>query len=347
MKKISLILILSLLLIGCSSNTTQETETNTNESNEETIADTNSKEETNAEETNSDINTEETSTEEVISNETVEETNGEDNMESTKILFINASQNRDGNTANMAKDLLEGIDYKQINIIDYNIGFLGQEIENDQFSDFISEIEQAETIIIGTPVYWHSMSGAVKTDKRFKAVATISAFNSGRVRRNGFLDNQIDSIQERLEDSANAREKLATTGEIEYIGEYYNERINFTKEELEQIPAGLYREGALYYRDKYYHPNSQSAYTKESLINLMAFDSEDRVELINQPLLMIAGKDADTRYMTDAIFEKAINAKEKELYLIEGASRIETYWKEPYVTQEKEKLIEFFDKYLK
>lgn len=174
---------------------------------------------------------------------------------------------------------------------------------------------------------------AVKTDKRFKAVATISAFNSGRVRRNGFLDNQIDSIQERLEDSANAREKLATTGEIEYIGEYYNERINCTKEELEQIPAGLYREGALYYRDKYYHPNSQSAYTKESLINLMAFDSDDRVELINQPLLMIAGKDADTRYMTDAIFEKAINAKEKELYLIEGASHIETYWKEPYVTQ--------------
>ncbi|MFM9768202.1 alpha/beta hydrolase, partial [Streptomyces scabiei] len=30
---------------------------------------------------------------------------------------------------------------------------------------------------------------AAKTDKRFKSVATLSMFNSGRVRRNGFADS--------------------------------------------------------------------------------------------------------------------------------------------------------------
>ena len=45
---------------------------------------------------------------------------------------------------------------------------------------------------------------AVKTDKRVKAVATVSMFNSGRVRRNGFLDAQMDSIAERLEQAAPA-----------------------------------------------------------------------------------------------------------------------------------------------
>ena len=37
-----------------------------------------------------------------------------------------------------------------------------------------------------------------QTDKRIKAVATLSMFNSGRVRRNGFLDKQKDTIIERL-----------------------------------------------------------------------------------------------------------------------------------------------------
>lgn len=46
-----------------------------------------------------------------------------------------------------------------------------------------------------------------QTDKRFKTVATLSAFNSGLVRRNGFVDSQIDSIQERLAAASEARNK--------------------------------------------------------------------------------------------------------------------------------------------
>ncbi|EHJ52290.1 alpha/beta hydrolase [Streptococcus macacae] len=187
---------------------------------------------------------------------------------------------------------------------------------------------------------------AVKTDKRFKAVATISMFNTGRVRRNGFLDAQLDSIKDRLEQARAARVKRLTTGEVDYIGNHLDGQTHFTQEQLEQIPAGLYRDGAEYYADKYYHPNSQSWYTAESLAYLMAFDAEERAELIDQPLLMIAGKDADTRYMTDAVFEKATGTDQKELYLIDGATHIQTYWKEPFVSQEEAKIVEFFGKYL-
>ena len=35
---------------------------------------------------------------------------------------------------------------------------------------------------------------AAQTDKRFKAVATLSMFNTGLVRRNGFLDSQINEV---------------------------------------------------------------------------------------------------------------------------------------------------------
>ena len=39
---------------------------------------------------------------------------------------------------------------------------------------------------------------AAKSDKRFRAVATLSMFNSGQVRRNGYMNTQLDSIQQRL-----------------------------------------------------------------------------------------------------------------------------------------------------
>lgn len=57
---------------------------------------------------------------------------------------------------------------------------------------------------------------------------------------------------------------------------------------------------------------------------------------------MIAGDIADTKYMTDSAFEKAVNAKSKELYLIEGATHIRTYWVPEYVDKTAEKLKEFF-----
>lgn len=181
-----------------------------------------------------------------------------------------------------------------------------------------------------------------KSDKRIKAVATISAFNTGRVRRNGFKDSQVDTILDRFKQATDARAKYATTGEVDYIGELLTHRTHFTQEQLDQIPAGLYRDGTQYYGDTHYHPNSQSRYTAMSLQDLMTFDAEDHAELINQPLLMITGDISDTRYMTDGIFDKATGTDDKECIYIEGANHIETYWKPEFVSQEAAAVIRFF-----
>jgi len=55
---------------------------------------------------------------------------------------------------------------------------------------------------------------AAQSDKRFKAVATLSMFNSGRVRRNGFVDSQQDSIQQRLQQASQARGEEKSGGKI-------------------------------------------------------------------------------------------------------------------------------------
>ena len=46
-------------------------------------------------------------------------------------------------------------------------------------------------------------------------------------------------------------------------------------------------------------------------MDLMAWDARDRIELIDQPLLMIAGEKADSLYMTEEAFAAATGTKDK------------------------------------
>jgi fermentation-respiration switch protein FrsA (DUF1100 family) len=182
---------------------------------------------------------------------------------------------------------------------------------------------------------------AAQSDKRFKAVATLSMFNSGEVRRNGFQNSGVATIQERLKQATDARAQEAAGGKIIYAGV-----ASITDEEIAQTPTDLYREGYQYYYRTHAHPNSTFLYTRSSLLDLMTWDATTNMDLINQPLLMIAGSKADTKYMTDEAFAKATKAKSKELFLIDGATHIQTYWRPEYVAQAVNKLTDFFGKNL-
>lgn len=182
---------------------------------------------------------------------------------------------------------------------------------------------------------------AAQTDKRFKAIATLSMFNSGLVRRNGFMDSQVATIQERLQQASDARAQEAAGGKIIYAAD-----TKLTDQQIARLPFDLYRQGFEYYGKTHAHPNSTFKYTMSSHLDLMNFDAASNMDLINQPLLMMAGSKADSLYMTQSAFEGAINAKNKELFLIDGATHIETYWKPHYVNQAMGKLTQFFGKTL-
>ena len=182
---------------------------------------------------------------------------------------------------------------------------------------------------------------AAQSDKRLKAVATLSMFNSGKVRRDGFMGSQLSTIQDRLKQATDARAQEVAGGEVLYTG-----GSNLTDEQIAKLPFDLYREGFIYYGKTHAHPNSTFRYTVSSLLDLMTWDATSNMDLINQPLLMLAGSKADTFYMTDEAFQKATGTTDKELFLIPGATHIQTYYIPEYVDKAVSKLVEFFGKRL-
>ena len=88
------------------------------------------------------------------------------------ILFINGSPNKNGNTVRLTKKFLKDQEFKTLNLVDYKIYSYGQNFEDDQLDDncrfynqldeVIEQMKQADTIVIGSPLYWHSMSGAIR-----------------------------------------------------------------------------------------------------------------------------------------------------------------------------------------
>lgn len=78
------------------------------------------------------------------------------------ILFINGSPNKNGNAAALAAALLNGKNYTTLNLTDYVIGAYGQNLPNDGLDTVIHAIEQADTIVVGSPVYWHNICGSVR-----------------------------------------------------------------------------------------------------------------------------------------------------------------------------------------
>lgn len=182
---------------------------------------------------------------------------------------------------------------------------------------------------------------AAETDKRFKSIATLSMFNSGRVRRNGYVDSQLDTIQQRLQQASDARAQEVAGENVPYAGD-----ANLTDEQIAKLPFELYRQGYEYYWKTHAHPGSTFKYTMSSLLDLMRWDATHQIELINKPLLMIAGSKADSLYMSEDAFTKATGTKDKELFKIEGATHIETYWVPKYVDAAMEKLTPFFGRTL-
>jgi fermentation-respiration switch protein FrsA (DUF1100 family) len=93
------------------------------------------------------------------------------------------------------------------------------------------------------------------------------------------------------------------------------------------------------------HPRSIGAFALRSVDQLDQFDAYAGVaKIAPRPLLMIAGTDAETKGFSERAV--AASGHTAELFEIEGATHVDLYDIDNYVTQAVEKLTAFFQKNL-
>lgn len=133
-----------------------------------------------------------------------------------RILFINGSPERDGNTARLAKALLKGREYETYQLPEHRIFPYGSKLPEDEFDALLSRMKAAELIVIGSPVYWHNICGAVRTMlDRFYGVVNEGELSG---RKLAFLFQGEAPEQWMLEAGEYTISRFAMLYGMEYVG---------------------------------------------------------------------------------------------------------------------------------
>ncbi|OEK05563.1 flavodoxin family protein [Roseivirga misakiensis] len=130
-----------------------------------------------------------------------------------KKVIISGSSRNDGDTSALVKMLVKHSNWDVINLMDYKIDHYDYKHENQQ-DDFLplikGLIDQYDTFIFATPVYWYAMSGVMKVffDRisdlltiekplgrrlRGKQMAVISTSNGNNLGKSFWLPFQASS----------------------------------------------------------------------------------------------------------------------------------------------------------
>jgi uncharacterized protein len=214
------------------------------------------------------------------------------------------------------------------------------------FLETRDEVDREEIGALGICASGGYVPFAGQTDRRIKAVATVSGADVGDLLRRGLTyykagGTSEETLEQLLEESNKAR--------IEEAKGMPPPRKHIVPNSPEEVPKDaptLFREAADYYRTpRAQHPNSQNWFLTRSIDKIAGYASYDRVDMISpHPLLMIAGTEADTRYFSEMAINKA--EKPKELFLIKGATHVDLYDKKEYVDPAVDKMNSFFKQYL-
>ena len=81
----------------------------------------------------------------------------------SKIIFMNGSPNKNGNTNRIGENLLKNISHDVLQMSDYKVSQYGKVYDDDQINTIFKELEDKETIVIGAPIYWYTVGGILKT----------------------------------------------------------------------------------------------------------------------------------------------------------------------------------------
>jgi len=175
------------------------------------------------------------------------------------------------------------------------------------------------------------------SDARIKAVATVSGVDIARQFRYGADGTRAPAIYRGMLDVAAA----ARTAEAHGEGVGVFPLFPTTESEARADGQHVFEGYEYYCTDRAQHPRSAKMFTWSSVDRLATFDAFRFVDWISpRPLLWIVGTEAVTSWMTSEAFMAA--REPKEVFWIDGASHVDLYDKDEFVTPAITKLSSFF-----
>lgn len=177
-----------------------------------------------------------------------------------------------------------------------------------------------------------------QTERRFKAVAGVSATPMGEAARTFFGRPIPDAELIGTLQAAAAQRTAEARGAQPAYAPFTPERF----EDIDDNTPVMLREAYDYYRTpRGQHPNAKGRFLLTSLDKMLAFSAFNLIpSLLTQPLLLIAGSKADTKVYSDQAY--ALSKGPKELFVVEGATHVAMYDVPGYVDQAVAKLVPFF-----
>lgn len=179
-------------------------------------------------------------------------------------------------------------------------------------------------------------ANAAINDRRIKAVGTVSAVNIGSMFRNGWDNNVADAdALPYLEAGSNARTADALSGELS--------QMPMAPLKEEDAPNEELRQAWEYYHTQRAQCDTAPGYgTLRSLTQLITYDAYNFAEAyLTQPLQIVAGSEAGSKWMSDDLFERAAS-EDKAFHVVEGANHMQLYDGAQFVDEAVSILAPFF-----
>lgn len=172
-------------------------------------------------------------------------------------------------------------------------------------------------------------------DPRIKAVGTVSMVNIGQMFRNGWTNDIADP------DAAPLLQLGADARTADAAGQDNAFPLAPMKEE--DAPNEELRQAWEYYHTpRCEHPNAPGYMTTRSLSQIITYDAFHKAEaFLTQPLLIIAGSEAGSKWMSDDLYARAVST-DKSFHIVEGSNHMELYDGENEVAEAVGELVPFF-----
>ena len=220
------------------------------------------------------------------------------------------------------------VDIPQLRITDYSATI--------DYLDSLPYVDTARIGVLGICAGGGTATSTAISDKRIKALGTVSAF----MRFNTGWDGTPLTVEQKLAALNAAAE--ARTKEARGEGATY---ANYLFPPTAETPKDLAEAYEYYLTERGQYPTAGNKLDLGYSSLSMVYNALEGAELLVQPTLLIAGSEAGSLWQSQQIYD-AIGAKDKELFLVKGANHMSMYDNADYVGQAVKKLAAFYKKNL-